>query len=270
MKKYIGTTIRKNVNDPTAGDTPAVGVNVTIKNYPSNSAATVYSDDGATVATQPLVTDAAGKFEFYAADGRYNIEYDFNGDVTGDTDVSIFDDIEKASLSDAQTATNDEKYMTPSKVKSYVDQFGMGTNVPATVVDFNTLGKSASGFYRDIGGALNSPFGIAQATIINTKRDQTSPGVDELDGSQLVIGKASSGATVVAFRFDYDKIASTVPFFKLYGSHNLVNSQNLSGGTVASNSAVAGGSLSPVQDGTWRNVSGNDILTNGYGLFERV
>ena len=43
--------------------------------------------------------------------------------------------------------------------------------------------------------------------------------------------------------------------------------QNTSGGTLASNSTVAGSSLTPAQTGAGGNVSGGDILNNGYGLW---
>jgi len=257
LKKYIGTTIRKNVNDPTAGDTPAVGVNVTIKNYPSNSAATVYSDDGVTVATQPLVTDAAGKFEFYAADGRYNIDYDFNGDITSDTDVAIFDDIEKASLSDAQAATDDERYMTPSKVKSYVDQFGIGVSDLPNISSFNAT--TLSGLYGFNSGSLGRP------SFTNGLCLSATP--DNNDRMTQVAVSTVGGTYQFGFRA---LIAGAGDWIYMYDTSNLAYSQNVSGGTITSNSTTAGSSLSPTQTGTWRNVSGNDILNNGYGLFQRV
>ena len=43
--------------------------------------------------------------------------------------------------------------------------------------------------------------------------------------------------------------------------------QNQSGGTLGSTATVAGSSLFPTQVGTWRNVSGGDILNNGWGLW---
>ena len=46
--------------------------------------------------------------------------------------------------------------------------------------------------------------------------------------------------------------------------------KNTSGGTLASNATVAGSSLTPAQTGTWRNVSGGDILNNGYGLWSKA
>lgn len=51
---------------------------------------------------------------------------------------------------------------------------------------------------------------------------------------------------------------------------NLIYAQQTSGSTVSSNGTVSGASLVPVVAGTWRNISGNDILTAGYGLWLKV
>jgi len=50
-------------------------------------------------------------------------------------------------------------------------------------------------------------------------------------------------------------------------SGSLAFLQNQSGGTVGSTATVAGSSLLPTQAGTWRNVSGGNILNNGWGLW---
>lgn len=50
------------------------GASVTVKNYPSGTAATIYSDDGITPTANPLTTDSTGRFSFYAADGHYSLE----------------------------------------------------------------------------------------------------------------------------------------------------------------------------------------------------
>ncbi len=49
------------------------GITVTVKTYPGAVTATIYSDDGITPATNPLTTDANGRFSFYAADGHYSL-----------------------------------------------------------------------------------------------------------------------------------------------------------------------------------------------------
>lgn len=64
MQKYFNNVVDAN-------GTAIVGavVNVTIGGLP----ATLYSDNGITVQSQPVTTGALGYFSFYAADGRYNI-----------------------------------------------------------------------------------------------------------------------------------------------------------------------------------------------------
>lgn len=79
---------------------PAAGASVTVKNYPAGTVATIYSDDGVTPKTNPIVTGTEGEFFFYAADGRYSLEISGGGytggnvvDITldglGDADVDV-------------------------------------------------------------------------------------------------------------------------------------------------------------------------------------
>lgn len=42
-------------------------------NVHGGNIATIYKDNGITVAANPLTTDSNGRYEFYAADGRYDI-----------------------------------------------------------------------------------------------------------------------------------------------------------------------------------------------------
>jgi hypothetical protein len=53
---------------------PVAGALVTVNQYPSGSPATIYSDNGITpLGSNILTTDAKGYFEFYAANGRYQL-----------------------------------------------------------------------------------------------------------------------------------------------------------------------------------------------------
>ena len=53
---------------------PVGNASVQVNNYPSGTAATIYSDNGVTQAVNPLTTDpVTGAFAFYAADGRYQL-----------------------------------------------------------------------------------------------------------------------------------------------------------------------------------------------------
>jgi hypothetical protein len=75
MQKYQDVVLRTN------GDV-AVGATVTVQNYPSGTAATIYSDNGVTLAANPLTTDANGRFAFYAASGHYTLVVNIAGGAT--------------------------------------------------------------------------------------------------------------------------------------------------------------------------------------------
>ena len=53
--------------------TPAAGRSVTVRVKATGAVATVYSDEVFTGKTNPLTTDASGRFWFYAVDGDYRI-----------------------------------------------------------------------------------------------------------------------------------------------------------------------------------------------------
>ncbi len=72
--------------------------------------ATVYSDrDGTVVLPQPFLASAAGKVEFYAADGRYDIYVVYETISYVDTDISIFDP--QGGTSASTKAPNDARYV---------------------------------------------------------------------------------------------------------------------------------------------------------------
>ncbi len=52
---------------------PAAGATVTVKLAGSNTNATIYSDDGITVKSNPFVSNNLGQFDFYTASGKYDI-----------------------------------------------------------------------------------------------------------------------------------------------------------------------------------------------------
>lgn len=54
---------------------PAPNVSVSVFLTGTFSLATIFSDDGITTKGNPLTTDAFGKFDFYIADGRYDISF---------------------------------------------------------------------------------------------------------------------------------------------------------------------------------------------------
>jgi hypothetical protein len=93
MQKYQDTILSK------SGDY-LPGLSVSVQTYPAGATATIYSDNGVTLATNPLTTDSLGRFSFYAADGRYQLVISGTG-VTSQTisDILLEDPADATALS---------------------------------------------------------------------------------------------------------------------------------------------------------------------------
>jgi hypothetical protein len=74
MQKYYNNVI-------SSTGKPVQGASISVVNYPANTTATIYSDNGVTPTTNPLTSDVNGAFSFYAADGRYTLSVSANGQV---------------------------------------------------------------------------------------------------------------------------------------------------------------------------------------------
>jgi hypothetical protein len=91
MQKYQDAVQRTNGQ-------AVVGASVAVQTYPAGVAATIYSDNSGTVATNPLTTDSLGNFSFYAPNGRYQLVISGTGITTRtQTDIELYDEV---SLSD--------------------------------------------------------------------------------------------------------------------------------------------------------------------------
>lgn len=74
------------------------GAVVTVTEYPSGDAATIYSDDGVTAYPSNIIsTDATGEYTFYAANGRYTIKVTTVFGIDYATDVILYDPDDVAS-----------------------------------------------------------------------------------------------------------------------------------------------------------------------------
>jgi hypothetical protein len=69
----------------TRGGAAVSGASVLVKTYPAGATATIYSDNGSTQQSNPITTDADGRFSFYAADGRYTLVISKSGVITQTT-----------------------------------------------------------------------------------------------------------------------------------------------------------------------------------------
>src|SRR5881296_2127176 len=70
---------------------------VTVKIAPGGANATIYSDDGVTPITNPLTTDSDGSYEFYAANGLYDMVITASGatfTAGNTTNLTLYDPLD--------------------------------------------------------------------------------------------------------------------------------------------------------------------------------
>jgi hypothetical protein len=115
----------------TRGGAAVSGASVLIKTYPAGVNATIYSDNGVTQTDNPLTTDANGKFQFYAADGRYQATISKTGVITTTT-------LEDILLADPDDGTAEQDAADVSFVQS-----GTGGGAEAVSTALNRLPHSA-------------------------------------------------------------------------------------------------------------------------------
>jgi len=90
MRKYFNSVVAK--FDTTASGNAATGTTITVRDRATGVKAPLFSDDGVTPKTNPFTVDSNGNYEFYVADGRYNIIQDEGlPSELAQNDISIFD-----------------------------------------------------------------------------------------------------------------------------------------------------------------------------------
>lgn len=133
---------------------PMLGVTVTVKTA-QGLLATIYSDDGATVQPNPMITDANGRFGFYAANGPYKLTF-AGQQIEGITrDIELYDADDEPPLTLAQAAL-------PSAA-SRIGFQGIGTGARGRTIENKLLDLVSVADFTGI-----DPTGVASSLVAFT------------------------------------------------------------------------------------------------------
>lgn len=161
MQKYQNNIV-------SSSGTPVISASISVTNYPSGTAATIYSDNGITLAANPLTSDSLGNFSFYAADGRYSLSISgVNVSATTLTDILLEDPSNPNPIS----ATT-------------ISATGTATLAGVTATSLAVSG-AATATALNVTGALSATGAL------------TTNGLKEDSSGNFAVGTTSSSATLV-------------------------------------------------------------------------
>lgn len=133
---------------------PVSGASVTVTD-PNGALATIYSDNGVTVAANPLTSSATGDYEYYAADGRYTETIVKAGrDTVTISDILLEDPADSPSPTTADMASTADSKGAGLVGFSALAEYAAGT-VGKWLVDLkSSIGASLVGFIQSGTGAV--------------------------------------------------------------------------------------------------------------------
>ena len=172
MQKYQNNIV-------SSSGTPVISASISVTNYPSGTAATIYSDNGVTLATNPLTSDSLGNFSFYAADGRYSLSISgVNVSATTLTDILLEDPTNPNPISATTISA------TGTSTLQGVTATSLGVSGAATV---------------DAGMAVTGALSATGALTTNGLKEDSSGnlgiGIPSYAGTSLNVSKSMTGAT---------------------------------------------------------------------------
>jgi hypothetical protein len=270
MQKYQNNITARN------GDA-VVGIAVLITLTGTATPATIYSDNGVTTTPNPVATDANGYFEFYAADGRYDI---YVGGKLAYTDVLLADSV---VLADEVLAARDEVIPAAAQAVAARDEAvpAAATATAQAVVATTQAGISTT---KADEATIQAGIATAEALLAGVARAgaeaaqssaliQAGDFVDEPTGRAAVADGVYfkvQGTTVVTA-----SIAGTVMTVTALASGILAPGQILSGtGVTANTKIVSFGTGTGIGTGTYnvsisQTTASTAITASGVAAFER-
>lgn len=153
MQQHIDTVT-------TIGGSAVAGASVLVKTYPAGTTATIYSDDGVTTQTNPITTNALGRFAFYAEDGRYSLVISKTGVISQltltDSVLLLDPDDGEASIDSTdvfftQSGTGALSRTVNAKLREWIDTDDYSTNANAVTAGGSDI---PSGFFADLSGKI--------------------------------------------------------------------------------------------------------------------
>lgn len=108
------------------------GVTVTVYLAGTLTLATLYNANGSSAKANPFTNDSDGTFEFYTANGRYDLVYaktSYTFDATSTSDQLIFDTVTSASREVVTYSTS----MTPNQLNGWTHTIAITDGVAFTI-----------------------------------------------------------------------------------------------------------------------------------------
>ena len=246
MQRYTDNVINQN-------GVPVVGASILVLTHLTQAVATLYSDDGITATTNPVVTNRLGQFSFYAADGRYDMQISGAG-----AETLVIADVMLEDPQDGSDAIFTNVEITDTLTVNGLDITGPVAGAVTSVDLTAGTGISVSGGPITASGAI---------TVVNTAPDQvvsiTSGTAISATGTypNFTIDNTAPDQVVVLTQGGTTTITGTYPNFTISSDDQFdgtVTSIDASGGTTGL--SFSGG---PVTGAGTLTLGGVLAVTNG-------
>lgn len=256
------------------------GASVNVYLAGGTTPATIYSDDGSTVTSNPLTTDANGRFGFYVADGKYDLRVSGTGITT-----YTYSNIEIADIT--ETNTTDTNWSAQQLNLTKVLDFGPQASSPGNSAaghgriyfDTNTnhllISENAGAFSQlNLGGTVTSIAMTVPGEFSLTGSPITTSGTLAITkatqvANQVYAGPTSGGAAQPTFRALVAADIAPIVTYKLESvnttpaSNSAGTTATITSYTLPANEVTTGQILRILMHGTYANNTGGNA-TNGF------